>query len=218
MKKSIIVIALALLMVGSLFAEVKDTLPATVSTTVELNLQLDDKYSFGVTKAVVDADYVTKLAEGAKSAIASTDIVDTIDLSYDKTTYEIEETTTDADGNTLYVSYLFTEYSKCKLSMYINQPLTSTKVNSTTSKVDTINYTASFRAAGSTGDYTAVSSSTAKDASSAIEVTTISTAATKIGEHVQGSYELKITGNETLENKVADKYTSAIVLYLATVV
>ena len=212
MKKSIIVIALALLMVGSLFAEAKDALPASVETTVELTLQLDDKYSFGVTNKVINDAYVTALAAGAKSEIKSDDIIGTLNLTYNNATYKINERAC-STSDPIYVSYLFTEYKACTLSMYINKPLTSTN-NNASGKKDTINYVASFKESSDT-DWTDVNSASNTAAASAVTVKEIATAATKIGEHVQGSFELKISSTDSLEGKIEDTYSSQIVLCIA---
>lgn len=206
MKKSIIIFAFAILMVMSVFA----ANPSDVSTVVELVLSLTPNYSFGITEKVINKDYVDALT--AKD-ITSSDIVNKISLSYDTTTYKFTGT---GDSDIYYVSYLFTEYKKCKLSMYINEPLTSSIDNPTTSAKDTIQYTADFKETTVT-DYTKVSSEANTSSDKAVVVKEITEDAKSIGQNTYGSFDFKISpitteDKDNLKGKVVDTYISHVIL------
>lgn len=206
MKKSIIIFAFAILMAMSVFA----VNPADVSTEVELVLSLTPNYSFGITEKEINKTYVDALT--AKD-ITPADILNKILLSYDTTTYKFTGT---GDSDTYYVSYLFTEYKKCKLSMYISEPLTSSENNPTTNNKDTIQYTADFKEASATA-YTTVSSETNTSSDNAVVVKDITENAKSIGQNIYGSLNFKISpittdNKDDLKGKVVDTYTSHVIL------
>ena len=196
MKKSIIIVALAILMVMSVFAEN----PIAVTTPVELVLQLTPVYSFDITTAEYNEMKLTNITTTPKK-IQDADVVKDesnkkIVLTYDQDTYKLKTL------NGLYVSYIFTEYNACKLSIKIDKALT---YNS-----ETIDYKASVKISES-------ETKSVESYNSDFDLVTFSSAATKIGELTYGSYQLTIgpkNDNDTLKDKPVGTYTSNIILTL----
>ena len=196
MKKSIIIVALAILMVMSVFAAE----PIAVTTPVELVLQLTPVYSFNITTAEYNETKLNNITNTPKK-IQDTDVVkdgnnNKIVLTYDKDTYKLKT------RNGLYVSYIFTEYNACKLSIKIDKALT---YNS-----ETIDYKASVKISES-------ETKSVESYNSDVYLVTFSSAATKIGELTYGSYKLTIgpkSDNDTLKDKPVGTYTSNIILTL----
>lgn len=199
MKKFIIVIAFAILMALPVFAAD----PLTVTTPVELVLKLTPVYSFDITTVQYNETKVNGISTTPKK-IQDDDVVKAdsnkkIVLTYDADTYKLN---TRSD---LYVSYIFTEYNKCKLSIKIDRALTKDS--------DTIDYKASVKISETeTKDVT--------DYTTNVDLVTIDTAATKIGQITYASYQLTIgpkSEDDTLKDKPIGTYTSDIILTLTEI-
>ena len=130
MKKSIIVIALALLVVASLFAKTATpkasttTVNDSVTTVVELTLAKTPTYIFGIKNGAFSASDITT------SNVPSTTIANTDTISFERKTA--------AEGNILdvksvdayYLSYLFYEYDNVTLTMTLSGNLKNTSTSS----------------------------------------------------------------------------------------
>ena len=207
MKKSIIIVALAILMAMSVFAAD----PTPVTTPVELELKLTPVYSMGITtKEYTEAVY-TALTD--KTKILDADIVKDsgstalIKLTYDTSTYKLNTRTG------LFVTYIFTEYNKCTLSMKIDKPLTCTTKADDAGSYDTIPYQATVNVSTTT----TADNKTVEDTNTDVELKKYTAAATKIAEAVYDSFELVIGPKSTdtdLKGKYIGKYTSNIILTL----
>lgn len=208
MKKSIIIVALAILMAMSVFAAD----PTSVTTAVELELKLTPVYSMGITtKEYTEAVY-TGLTD--KTKILDTDIVKDnssttalIKLTYDTSTYKLNTRTG------LFVTYIFTEYNKCTLSMKIDQPLTCTTKADGAGSYDTIPYQATVNV----GTTTSADNKTVYDNNTDVELKKYTAAATKIAEAVYDSFELSIGPKDDtsdLKGKYIGVYKSNIILTL----
>ncbi len=131
MKKSIIVIALALLVVASLFAETVSPVSGSqavnkdVTTVIELTLAKTPTYIFGIKNGAFSASDITT------SNVPSTTIENTDKISFERKTA--------AEGNILdikavdayYLSYLFYEYDDVTLTMTLSGNLMNTTASST---------------------------------------------------------------------------------------
>ena len=208
MKKSIIIVALAILMAMSVFAAD----PTPVTTPVELELKLTPVYSMGITtKEYTDAVY-TALTD--KTKILDADIVKDgssttalIKLTYDTSTYKLNTRTG------LFVTYIFTEYNKCTLSMKIDQPLTCTTKADDASDYDKINYQATVNVSTTSS----ADNKTVEDTNTDVELKKYTAAATKIAEAVYDSFELSIGPKDDtsdLKGKYIGVYKSNIILTL----
>lgn len=208
MKKSIILIALAILMVASAFAAD----PTPVTTEVQLQLKLTPIYSMGITTKEYTSEIYDALDD--KTQIKTDDIVKDnlstsalILMTYDTSTYKLNNRTG------LYVTYIFTEYNKCTLSMKIDTPLTCTTKADTASNYDTIPYQATVNVSTTA----AADNKTVEDNNTDVELIKYTAAATKIAEAVYDSFELTLGPKSTetdLKGKYIGLYTSNIILTL----
>ncbi len=167
--KKIIVTLLAMMMVASLFAEI-----APVTTSVNLKLELEPEYLFGVTTTVpVEAD--TEL-QGKQTEIT---------MTYDKDTFKLN------DKGSLYVSYIFKEYKACTLSAKLDGNLIllegESPVLSPTDEQQ-IKFEADITVYGSTKNL----KSSTKNSETLVTVTPD---ATKKGETVRNGFALVLKGS-----------------------
>lgn len=208
MKKSIIIIAIAILMITSVFAAD----PTTVTTPVELTLKLTPVYSMGITTKEYTDQVYNNLTD--KTKILDTDIVKDnsstnalIVLTYDTSTYKLNSRTG------LFVTYIFTEYNKCTLSMKIDKPLTCTTKADSAGSYDTIPYQATVNV----GTTESADNKIVQDTGSDVQLIQYTAAATKIAEAVYDSFELTIgpkNNTDDLKGKYIGLYTSNIILTL----
>lgn len=208
MKKSFIIVALAILMVMPVFA----TDPTPVTTPVELELKLTPVYSMGITTREYTESVYDALSD--KTKILDADIVKDkssstplIALIYSTTDYTLTSRTD------LFVTYIFTEYNICTLSMKIDKPLTCTTKAEGASDYDKINYQATVNV----GTTTSADNKTVEDNDTDVELKKYTAAATKIAEAVYDSFELTIGPKSTdtdLKGKYIGVYKSNIILTL----
>ena len=208
MKKTIIMIAFAILLVASVFAAAPDP----VTTLVELELKLTPKYSMGITTKEYTSDVYDVLDD--KTKIKDDDIVKDgsatsakIMLTYDADNYKLNPRIG------LFVTYIFTEYNRCTLSMKIDKPLTCTSKADTASDYDTIDYKATVNV----GSTTSENIKTVEDNNTDVELIKYDAKATKIAEAVYDSFGLTLKAkneSDTLEGKYIGLYKSNIILTL----
>lgn len=194
-------------MVASVFAD-----PKTVTTPVELKLELTPVYSMGITTKEYTETVYNNLTD--KTKILDTDIVKDnsstsalILMTYDTSTYKLKNRTG------LFVTYIFTEYNKCTLSMKIDKPLTCTTKADSSTDFDTIPYKATVNV----GTTTSANNKTVEDNNTDVELIKYTAAATKIAEAVYDSFELTLgpkNDTDDLKGKYIGLYKSNIILTL----
>ena len=209
MKKSIIIIAFAILMVASVFA---DTSQATNTTEVLLTLAKDPKYKVAITKKALD------VTTTPTTVTKSTDLnhESTITLNYDNDALKFAQNTSD----TFYLSFIFYEYATVTLSMKINDPLTryegETAKTSDDEKIDykvTVEKANDNKATEISGFDLTSNGTATKD-----EVVKY-TDTTKIGEIRFASLKLTVgptSDDQTVEGKIEGSYKSTITLTATT--
>ena len=221
MKKKLIVIALALLVVASVFAEsfTQENVnagTATVSTTVQLELAKTPKYIIGIKTGKLSSINET---DPSQTTISNTN---TIQLTRDALTFK------DATNN-YYLSFLLYEYDAVKISMTLNGNLQHTDyaTKSAASAKDLSSYEIPYQVKVASGKDTTQKSDTSvntftettlvsngtKDADKTWEYS-YNTATTKLGEYAWASLQLTISpvaGDSTpLKDKATGTFKNTI--------
>ena len=234
MKKSIIVLALALLMVGSVFAETKAativvpgdnqtvasmTTGNTESTNVKVSLKLSPKYVFGITddSSKFDVQIPTTKTQDLKTGevlYKNIKVLDEIPMEADLDNLVLKTTTT-----SYYVSYWFSECNE-NLALYakIDSPLIYQKGENETvasDKVDYIQYKATITTSGT--DTISLDSGKVKTSGSAEEKLVVATTTDVLGKVQSGNMKVVLgpvgtTGS--LANNIIGTYLSTITLTL----
>lgn len=195
--KKIIVTLLAMMMVVSLFAA--PSLPAEEKTLVTLNLILDPEYLFGVTTTVPQDDDKELQNKVGAAGIA---------MTYDKDTLKLNN----AEG--YYVSYIFTEYSKCKLSAALDGNLLLNGT-ATTKNEEQVKFEADITVNADTKN---LKSSTKNSE----DLVTIDPGADRKGQTVRGGFALVLKGSAEVDDpgvkgKTIGDYKAYLVLTVTEV-
>lgn len=209
MKKSIIIIALAILMVASVFADT--TTQTTNSTEVLLTLVRDPKYKVAITKTALDVTTSSTVTKDTELTH-----VDKITLSYSKDTLKFAQNTSDS----FYLSFIFYDYATVSLNMKIDSPLTR-YVDTTpqTTNDDKIDYKVTVTTAkdNKSTDITGFEL-TANGTSEKTGIVTY-TDTTKMGEIRFASLGLTVgptSADQTVEGKIEGTYKSTITITATT--
>ena len=216
MKKSIIIIAFAILMVASVFAD--GTLPADKTTDVVLNLTKNPTYVFAITNGAF------------QSSSIKTNDPSTTTMTHEGTITLSRNTTKvlDVDSvSTYYFSYFFYEYDGVTITLSINGNLKNqTSYETSAATENEIPYYLTIAAgsdhteqtSGSTtdktwSDDTKLDSTATDDADKKFSVPYTET--TKLGVYRWASLQLTIAPQvttDTLKGKVKGNYKSTITL------
>lgn len=196
--KKFIVTLLAMMMVASLFAA--DPLPAEDKTLITLNLALEPEYLFGVTTSVPGVD-----DKELKNKVGA----DGIAMTYDKDTFKLE------DKGGYYVSYIFTEYSKCKLSAALDGNLLLNGA-ATTEDEEQVKFEAEITVSASDTKTLKSSEKNSED------LVTVDPGATKKGETTRGGFALVLKGSSVegdpgVKGKTVGAYKANLVLTVTEV-
>lgn len=195
MKKTILTILLALLLLIPVFAE---TVIASKNIDVFLELGMTPNYQFGVTNSKV-GDTATELTSTTRD----------IQLSVDKDNLKLLPQTS------VYFSYIFTEYEEnvtLKVSTngdLINSDEAVKDVEANKKKIPYVLFVS---------DEKKLNSST--DANSSLELFKTDKAATKIDERVRGSiaFEIRpVEGSDSIKDKAKGTYKSTLTLTVESV-
>lgn len=191
MKKTILTILLALLLLIPVFASATDIEIKTIRVFLELGM--DPNYQFGVTNSKVE-DNATELTNSTRD----------IQLDVDKDNLKLKAKTS------VYFSYIFTEYEenvRLKVSTsgdLINSDEAVKDVEADKKKIPYVLYV---------GDEKKLNSST--DTNTYIELFKTDKAATKIDERVRDSiaFEIRpVDGSESIKDKAKGTYSSTLTL------
>ncbi len=207
MKKTIIIIALAILMVVSVFA---DTTKDTKNTTVILTLERDPTYKVAITKTPLDT------TSSPSTVTKDTDLshVSEINLEYTKDTLKFAQNTSD----TFYLSFLFYDYADVKLGMKIDGPLTREDVTTETDD-DKIYYKVTVET-GSDNKSVSITGFelTANGTKEKADIVTYQDTK-KMGEIRYASLKLTVgptSDDQTVEGKIVGTYKSTITITATT--
>ena len=190
--KRIIIALFAIILSSSLFAI------DPKSTEVLLSLALEPDYLMGVTTTAP-----------ASGDTALTNVVNTIEMTYDQDTFELEDT----DGTHL-VSYIFTEYKACTLSAALDGNLILDGKTSTDAADDEqVAFEADITVNGSAVNLksSAMNSET---------LVTVTQDATNKDQRIFGSFKLVLKGSTAsgdtgVRNKKIGAYSAHLVLTVA---
>ncbi len=209
MKKSIIIIAFAILMVASVFADVTQ---ATKKTEVLLTLKKDPKYKVAITKTALDVSTTTTTVNKETDL----DHVDKIELEYLKDSLKFRQ----KDSDTFYLSFLFYEYATVTLSMKINAPLTRYEGDTAkTTDDDKIDYKVTVEKANNNMSVEISGFDLTANGTSTKDEVVKYTDTTKIGEIRFASLKLTVgptNADQTVKGKIEGTYKSTITLTATT--
>lgn len=192
MKKTILTILLALLLLVPVFAEESKTVSGSETINLVLNLSFDPNYFFGVT--------TTKLT-GNETSLSS--FTDKIELQRDDNdTLKLQESSSE-----FFFSYVFKEFENVQMTLKLNGDLVTDTGDDATKKIA---YSVNFTKSGynDTEDLQSIASSDSIE-----HVLCKHNATDKIGDIVRGSIGFKIAPTDTsIKGKVKGDYSTTLTL------
>ena len=223
MKRTIIVITLALLMVASIFADATKTKfsasevaagTASVSTTVELDLQKTPTYIFGITT-------------GALSGVNSTDPSATAITNTDTIAFTRSALTFKDSVNNYYLSFVLYEYDAVDVTLTLNGNMKHSGYASAAT-ADKANYEIPYTLTVAAGKDTnqngdnpsSFEAKTLKSDSTTENVweAEYSTPTTKLGEYNWATLKLTFasTSDTALNGKATGKFSNTVTIKIAS--
>lgn len=192
MKKTILTILLALLLLIPVFAEESQTASGSEEITLKLNLAFDPKYYFGVT--------ANKLT-GNETSISAFDNEITLERSTENA-LKLKESSSE-----FYFSYVFKEFENVKMTLQLNGDLITDGGDDETKKIAySVDFTNPITV--DSGNLTTIESSD----NSKHDLCKY-TATDKIGYTERGSIGFKIAPTDTnIEGKVKGNYSTTLIL------
>lgn len=197
MKKTILTILLALLLLIPVFAEESQTASGSKEITLKLNLAFDPKYYFGVT--------ANKLT-GNETSISAFDNEITLERSTEDA-LKLKESSSE-----FYFSYVFKEFENVQMTLQLNGDLKTEGGNDETKKIA---YSVNFTKTGynDTSDLQAIPSSDS-DKHTLCKFN----ATDKIGYTERGSIGFKIAPTDTnIKGKVKGNYSTTLTLSIESI-